>query len=286
MLPEQMPVPPAGMVMPASYEPIFIANVVLLAFVAAWVLRMAMRMKSPVPVIIMLGATLATGTESMWDNLDAVWYAAIGQTPLYRGFDVSVPGWVLLAYAWYMGGISCWVYQRLHHGMSRRMFWTVYFFGWLANCVLEMPALHMGIYAYYGAQPFVLFGFPFWQAMGNALTPLLTAALIYACRSEFSGLGSLLIIPTYPAGLIFALGGIGWPTMLALHSGLGYRATYPAATASFLIALMLGHVVSRKVCRPNAARAGSYQTDGIRRWAFLRRACSSPCTASKKGLSV
>lgn len=254
MLDNQIPVPPLDMVMPPVYGLMLAANFVVLALVMVWIMKEARRTNSAIPLLIMAGATVASLTECLWDVLGAVWYPQYGHTPMYRLFNVSVPLWMLAAYPCYLGGQGYWIYKRLGEGMSQSQLWKFYAFAWIMNFLLEIPVLQLGVYVYHGPQPFVLFGFPLWQAMGNSLMPILIGTIVFAWRDILTGARSLLVIPIVPMAQILALGGVGWPTWLALNSGRGHEVTYPAAIVSFGLSLMMVYMVSVKVCSPAQVR--------------------------------
>jgi hypothetical protein len=254
MLPNQVPEPPIDMVMPPVYGHLLIVNFAVLAVVMVWILKEAGRTRSFTPILIVVGAAVASITESIWDVLGAVWYPQFGHTPLYRFFNICVPIWVLPAYAFYLGGQGYWVYRKLVKGMTRAQFWKFYAFVWGTNVLIEIPALRMGVYVYHGPQPLMLFGFPLTQAMGNALMPILIGTMVFAWREFFVGARSLLIIPAVPIAMVTALGGVEWPMFLAVNSGRGYETTYPAAIVTLALSLMVAYMVNVKVCQPEAAR--------------------------------
>jgi hypothetical protein len=256
MLENQIPIPPLDMVMPPVYSQMLVSNFIALALVMMWVIREARRTGSAVPILIMGGALVASLTECIWDTLGAVWYPQHGHDPLYRMFNISVPLWMLAAYPCYLGGLGNYVYKRLNEGMSQSQFWKFYALAWFANFLLEIPVLQMGVYVYHGPQPFMLYGFPLWQAMGNSLMPVVIGATIYVWRDLFAGMRSLLILLVVPMAQVIALGSVGWPTMLVLNSGHGYEVTYPAAIVSFGLSLLVGYMISSKVCRSVPDRIG------------------------------
>lgn len=260
MLENQIPQPPLDMVMPPVYPYMLAANFLVLFIVMVWIIKEARRTQSAIPLIMMLGATVASLTECLWDVLGAVWYPQYGHTPLYRLFNVSVPLWMLAAYPCYLGGQGYWLYKRLCEGMTTSQFWKFYAFAWVTNILLEVPVLQLGVYTYHGAQPFTLFGFPLWQAMGNSLMPIFIGVLVFAWRDIFHGVRSLMLLLLIPVAQILALGGVGWPTWLALNSGIGYAATYPASLVTLALSLMLVYLLSVKVCQSaDSAQPGQHQ---------------------------
>jgi len=255
MLENQIPRPPVDMVMSAYYWPITAANFVLLAGIMIWVSREARRQQRILPVLIMGGAAIASLLECIFDVMVLVWWPQYGPAPEYRILNISVPIWMLAAYPWYIGGMGYWAYRAFHRGMTRGMLWKLYFFGWLANFALEMPPLQIGnIYAYYGDQPFRVLDFPIWMAMTNTMMPILAGALIHIFDDELRGWRSLIALALVPMAVGAAEIATGWPIWLALNSGLGYAATYPAGVVVLGLSLLANYLVSLKLCVASEAR--------------------------------
>ena len=245
----QIPAPPVDMVMPAINTTVAIANFVLLAIVTVFVAREARRTRSRIPLLILLGAALASLQEPIYDIVGAVWYPERGTIAYIRAFNVSIPLWLIPGYAWYIGGLGNFMYCRMRPGAGRRPLWQYYFLFWLANFALEMPGLNLGIYRYYGDQPFRVLGFPLWMAVTNGLMPLMIGALFNHLRGVLVGPAALLTVVLVPMVVGATQIAAGWPTWLALNSGRGATATFIGALVSLGLALsviyLLGKLSSR-----------------------------------------
>jgi hypothetical protein len=222
----------------------------VLAVVMVWIIRDARSSRSLTPVLIMVGAALASLLECIYDVVVLAWWAQYGHVPLYRLFNISVPVWMIAAYPWFIGGQGYWLYKKFKQGATPALLWKMYFFAWFANMFLEIPALQIGnIYAYYGNQPFEIFGFPLWMAMTNSLMPILLAALIYGFDDVLRGARAWMIVPLVPMATGAAQIVAGWPIWLALHSGAGYGVTHAAALVTLGLSLVVTYLVSLKFCR-------------------------------------
>ncbi|MET0659878.1 MAG: hypothetical protein ABW110_17165 [Steroidobacteraceae bacterium] len=103
--------------------------------------------------------------------------------------------------------------------------------------------------------------------MGNALMPILIGALVYVWRDIFAGIRGLLLLLAIPVTTVLALGGVGWPTWLAINSGHGLEVTVPAALVTFALSLMIAYLVSVKLCVPATARVTEFRVSGMERTA-------------------
>jgi hypothetical protein len=216
MLDNQIPLPPVEMVMPPINTFVAVANFVLLIGVTVWVAMESRRTRSAVPLLILAGAALTSLQEPIYDIVGAVWYPDHGTVAYIRAFNVSIPIWLIPGYAWYIGGLGNYMVKIVRQGVTRPL-WQYYFVFWVANFALEMPGLNLGIYRYYGDQPFRVLGFPLWMAVTNGLMPLMVGATQSAA---------------------------GWPTWLALNSRVGVAGASVAAVISLGLAFCIIYLLS------------------------------------------
>jgi hypothetical protein len=261
MLENQIPLPPIEMVMPPYNDIIAIGNFVVLALVAIWLARESRRIGSALPLMILAGAVIASLQEPIYDIVGSVWYPHHNTVSYVRAFNVSIPLWLIPAYAWFIGGQGYLVYKKMQQGITVRQLWAYYFLGWVANLCLELPGLNLGIYIYYGAQPFKVFGFPLWMAMTNALMPLLVGAVLISLQKSLTGLRTLLALLLVPMVTGTAQITAGWPTWLALNSGGSLAVTHVAALVSMGLSMSIVYMVSLKFCVPAkvAATQGAHK---------------------------
>jgi hypothetical protein len=253
-LANQIPAPPVDMVMPPINTVVAIANFVVLAFVTVFAAREARRTRSWIPLLILVGAALASLQEPIYDIVGAVWYPDHDTVAFNRAFNVSVPLWLIPGYAWYIGGLGNVMYRKMRPGVAHRPLWQYYFLFWLANFALEMPGLNLGIYRYYGDQPFRVLGFPLWMAVTNGLMPLMLGALFNALRDVLVGPAALLTIVLVPMVVGATQIAAGWPTWLALNSGGGHGATLVGALLSLGLALSVIYLLGSHGSRAHQKR--------------------------------
>jgi hypothetical protein len=249
----QIPLPPVEMVMPPINTAVAIANGAILALVALWVAKQARRDRSPIPLLILLGAAVSSLQEPIYDIVGAVWYPDHQSVAYLRAFNVSIPLWLIPGYAWYIGGLGNYMVKVMRDGGGRPL-WQYYFVFWLANFALEMPGLNLGIYRYYGDQPFRLFGFPLWMAVTNGLMPLMIGALFNSLRGVLKGPAVLLTVVLVPMVVGTAQIAAGWPIWLALNAGIGVSGTSAAALVSLAFAFCIIYVLSKHYPQVAVAR--------------------------------
>ena len=250
----QIPLPPVEMLMPGTANNVIAAiNYFALAVVAVFMLRDSKRRHSWLALFCLLGGSISFLQEPIYDIVGSVWYPQYGQTPLFRAFNASIPAWMLPAYAWYIAGQGYWMYTQFQRGMKPTLMWRYYVLFWFSNLLLEVPGLTLGIYHYYGAQPFKVFGFPLWMAMTNSLMPLVLGAAYHAFEDVLKGRATWLAAPMVPMAIGACQIAAGWPTWLALNSGGGLLVTHAAALVSLSLSLSIAYLISRKFCIPSIA---------------------------------
>ncbi|VWX50198.1 hypothetical protein [Novosphingobium sp. 9U] len=259
-LPNQMPEPPVHMAMSPYYPYILAISIAIFCAATAYAARDAKRTGRWLPLLVIAGAAIASFQECIYDVAVLVWWAELDTTPMYRIFNRSVPLWMVFAYPWFIGGMGYWAYRHFQDGMRSATLWKLYFFGWFANLLLEVPALQIGdIYTYYGEQPFKILGFPIWMAMTNTLMPIFVGAALHALDDVLRGPRALLTLVLVPAATASAEIASGWPIWLALNSGQGLWLTQAATLVTLGFSMSLAYLISLKLCveAPATGRVGA-----------------------------
>lgn len=230
-----VPRPPVDMAMPATNTIVVVLNFAVLLAVLVVIVRIAIRDKSSLGLLMMLGAAIGSLQEPIYDIMGSVWYPADLHGSTFHAFGISIPWWLLPAYGWYIGGLGFLVYKVLQRpDVERKRIWQLYGLFWLANFALEMPGLNLHVYEYYGNQPLKLFGFPLWMSMSNAVMPIVLGALVNQLEPILRGRRSLLIVPIVPMVIGSCQISVAWPMWLALNAG------QPGIVAQFAAIVCLG----------------------------------------------
>jgi hypothetical protein len=166
---------------------------------------------------------------------------------------------MLPVYCWYVGGQALFAYGAMQTGMTAAAMYRLYGIFALVNVALELPGLNMGIYAYYGRQPFEVLGFPLWWPICNALMPIVLAGLVHVLLPFLSGYRCVLVILLGPMAAGLTNGAIGIPVWVALNSAAPQWVGEGAAIVSLMLGLTLAFLLTRVVALAGApaARADS-----------------------------
>jgi hypothetical protein len=191
------------------------------------------------------------------DVLGLCWFADQGSIGLFRAWGFTIPAFMLPVYCWYVGGQALIAFDAIQAGITSRRLFRMYAVFAVVNAALEIPGLNMRIYAYYGAQPFQIFGFPLWWPICNALMPIVMAAIVSRLAPYLAGPRRLLIVLLGPMAAGMTNGAIAVPTWVALNSGVPIWGTRLAALVSLILGLTLAFLVTRIVAIDGRAAAPS-----------------------------
>lgn len=249
-----LPVPPLDMAMPYWPQMIFgFGNIVPICIALFFCWRYLRRTGSPIGFLFLAAGGVAILNEPIVDILGLCWFPRHGTFPLFEAWGVKIPWWLLPVYVWYVGGQAFYAYQRFEQGITTQAVFRLYLTFAIVNGLLETPGLWLGVYAYYGEQPFVFFKFPWWWTFCNALMPMVMAALVFALRPVLVGGRRLAIIPMGLMAAALTNGAISPPTWLALNGNAGPVVTHLAALVSLGLGLMVAYGVSLLVATDAAS---------------------------------
>jgi hypothetical protein len=205
-----------------------IVPAIVLLVAVAFGIREWRRTGRPLLLVVLAGGALCTLIEPVIDAVGQVYLREANATIVYRLAGRGMPIWVPPFWAVFAGLQTYLFCNLLRSRPDRRRYWTVVLTVFSIALVLELPSTALGLYEYFGHQPFNPTGMPLWWLF-TYLGGLGAAALIVGRPELFSGPRILLAVPLVPSAIAAWMAATGWPTFLALQSGAGLFVTYPAA---------------------------------------------------------
>ena len=239
-----MPVMPA----PEPAGTIFLVGtcIIMAGILAWWALGHERRMRGWVLPLVFVGTALsAVMIEPIYDNTLLYWYPAENPLAFFRGYERTIPWYVPLGYAWFFGGSAYLVWRVIEGGASAARIWQLFFataaVDWLAVSICEW----LGLSAFYGDQPFHLFGSPVWFSFCDATGGFVLGAALAKLMPYLSGSKRLwlLILPSFTYAA--TLGSTTAPVSLALNSAWSPFMTWLAGTATMAMCLIAIHVIAQ-----------------------------------------
>lgn len=206
--------------------------------------------RDPAVILIMIGAAIASLAEPIVDILGMCIHHIQGQQfTLFTTFGRPIPIYVTLCYVFYFGAMVIVLVRQFQKGITLTQVWKWYLISIVIEFCFEPIPLRVGLWSYYGAQPFKVLLFPLWWPPVNALSIFVPAIMIYYLRPHLKGVSLLVLLFIVLSGDLIANVAVGWPIHSALHSGLGYAVTYPAAVLTLILCAVAIQIIGRGVER-------------------------------------
>lgn len=190
----------------------------LMALAFVWAIYMFARRRNPLPLLMVIGGIITFPIEAMLDSLVNLWYATNLPVPVLTSFGVQLPLFVVPAYA-ILGGVGGYgSYYLFKRGSTTRHLLAAWGALMLADVLLEVPAINADLFAYYGNQPFLLLGYPLWEAFSASSAILMIGYALYWVDQRTEGWGKLFAIFCAPVAVGASYAADGWPLYVALNS--------------------------------------------------------------------
>jgi hypothetical protein len=240
-MPDYMLVPEYQMPLTAQTWMLYIFTALALVTLV-WSLYQANREKSPTPIYYCIGGALTCFLEPILTRLLDATHAQIGQQVAYEALGQLVPWHAAISYTFYFGM----AYLVLVPAFKQRRFtaktiWLILIAITVSAWVYEAPLIHLGLWTYYGEQPYQpIAGLQpiYWSAASMAML-LVPTVLIARLEDRLTGWRKFLIMPLAPIGAFGAVAGCCWPIWFALNSPYGGGVKFFAATLTILFAIFI-----------------------------------------------
>jgi hypothetical protein len=201
-----------------------------------WALRRA-ALGDATGLLTLAGGLVASLIEAMLDNLGLLWFYTDNKAIVFHVFGRSMPLFVVLGYGFYFGAITYYAMLALQRGKGARHLWGIYWFAAAFDLAVESTGNAVGLYHYFGPQPYNIWGIPLWWMFCNPVLPIVAGALFFVMRERLRDLRALLIVVLLPVCYGAIYGAIGWPIFIALNSNVPGAVIWIAGAATPLIAL-------------------------------------------------
>jgi hypothetical protein len=206
------------------------------------------------PLIFAGSALSAVMIEPIYDNTLLYWYPNVNELAFFRGYGRTIPLYVPFGYAWFFGGSAYVVWRVIEGGATARRIWILFagtvMVDWLAVSICEWLKLS----AFYGNQPYHLFGAPLWFSFCDATGGFVLGAALAVFLPYLRGVQRfwLLILPSFTYAS--TLGSTTAPVSLALNSGWSTSLVWACGTATMLMCMIAVHVIAQMSASREKAR--------------------------------
>ncbi|MDD5175070.1 MAG: hypothetical protein PHQ05_01425 [Sterolibacterium sp.] len=243
---------PTHMVMPTEFAMnLTIVHGICAAIALIYGLRLALINRELIPLLVILGGGVAVLAEPMVDVFGMCYWTENGQWTLFESFGRKIPVIGLFGYIAFFGGATLQFLQQFRNGASYWHVWKLFLIWAVIEGISEPYPISMGVWSYYGAQPFSLFSFPYWWPPVNTVGAYTAAFLIYKLLPYLTGVRQLLIVLAVMTGDIMGNAAVAWPVWSALNSKAGYAATIPAAILTLVLCGIAMHFFAKQAEQKN-----------------------------------
>ncbi len=229
---------------------LFWAGLLVVVIALPWAIKRAIGHKDYLP-ILMLGAGLGTSLgEPMLDLVGHLRWAENLHGPAFTNFGIPVPLLIPPCYALFMGLEAYWGYLIIQRGISVRNFFMLFAACGASDALMEHPGVMMGVYEYYGRQPFEFYKFPFYWSFTNAAAIMTISVLIHYLWPlvKDDPAKRLLVIPVGIIGTTMAEFGTGFPVFLAINTDLPTAVQWFIGSGTLIIACVWVWAMAQLVC--------------------------------------
>lgn len=219
----------------------FIAGAAVVLFALPWAIRSA-RQGHWLPIIVIVGGFICSFEEAMLDMLGHLHWAPNLQM-VYTNFGVSVPLLIPLCYVAFLGLMSYFCHFVISNGAKRKHYFMLFAMGGILDAVMETIGINLGVYTYYGIQPFEFLGFPYWWAFINSASFVAVGSILAYGVPRLKGGRKWLLVMAPSYGMAATYFTVGWIHLIAHNSGMPEALRWIAAAmmmveACFFIALL------------------------------------------------
>ncbi len=239
-----MPVMPA--VEPAGSIFLIGTTLILTGILLWWAFGGERKRQGWIMPLVFAGTALsAVMIEPIYDNTLLYWYPDENSLAFFRAYDRTIPWFVPLGYAWFFGASAYLVWRVIESGASATRIWQLFaatvFVDWLAVSICEWFDLS----AFYGNQPFHLFGSPLWFSFCDATGGFVLGAAMAVFVPHLQGARRLwlLLLPSFTYAA--TLGSTTAPVSLALNSGWSTPLVWAGGAATMAMCLIVIHVIAQ-----------------------------------------
>ena len=205
----------------------------------SYLCREAIRHKTWLPVMLILGTFPAVFYEPLTDLLGLCIYPQIGQHTYIQTFGRKIPIYLMLAWLWYFGPFV-WFFKKLFdRGIPAAVWWKIYIGSAIGCTVFELLPLHYELWHYYGAQPLVLLKMPIWWGLVNPVAIIGPGYVFHRLGSYLQGPRVLLAIPLLGMSISGIHVAASLPVSSALNTNYGTAVTLLGAILSVMVTILI-----------------------------------------------
>src|SRR5215210_781497 len=243
---------PSGLVASdfAAWFFLFFAGAAVVILALPWATRRLIKHRDPLPWLMLLAGLVTSLGEPMLDHVGHLRWSANLLGPAFENFGLPIPVLIPPCYMLFMGLESYWIWSIIQKGINKRAFFMMFAASGLSDAIMEHPGVIMGVYEYYGVQPFEFYRFPFYWSFTNGAAICTIAVLLHFVwpRVKGQGLKQLWVIPLGIIGTTVAEFGTGFPVFLAINANIPTWLQWAIGSLTLFLAVKWISLAADLVC--------------------------------------
>jgi hypothetical protein len=208
---------PDQYVMPAAAQDVALwVAVAGAAAVALYALYLAVTRRSLLPLAFVVGAFATVAIEPLADFTGNAVHSQVGQYTAFTVEGAPIPWHILITYGFYAGAGPILLFDRIRaQSLTPRFWWRAYVVGLIGVGAIEQVPVAIGLWHYYGYQPFTIGGMPLFMIFANAACVTVPILLVYKLYPVLTGWRQLLGAVIIPVG---SMGGWACASLAAINA--------------------------------------------------------------------
>ncbi len=219
---------------------LFWAGLLVVVIALPWAILRLKNHRDPLP-LLMLGAGLLTSLgEPMLDLVGHLRWSQNLHGPAFTNFDIAIPLLIPPCYALFMGLEAYWIWSIIQRGITVRSFFLMFAACGVSDAIMEHPGVIMGVYEYYGKQPFEFYKFPFYWSLTNGVAICTIAVILHYVwpMVKDKGIKRLYILPIGIIGTMIGEFGSGFPVFLSINADIPTWSQWLISSLTIVISLI------------------------------------------------
>jgi hypothetical protein len=239
---------PVEAVMPALAQQVTEIAVGVVLLITFWGVRNLIKRGDSCLLICMLAGFFAVLVESHAMGMFKFVYPPVGQNILYTGFGRPVPIFMGMEYSAFFGLAN---YFYLKSSISSQWSFKNFCIGIIlliiAETILEVVSINLGLWAYFDDQPFLVADFPIHVAVVVACMSMVFGAFSKVWFDSVTGARQFLLVLIGPAVLLGTFSVFAYPVTFGMESQGGIAAAQIGSVVAIIISCTLSYMVVRQL---------------------------------------
>lgn len=229
---------------------LFWAGLLVVGLAVPWATVRLFKHKDPLPWLMLLAGFGTSLGEPMLDLVGHLRWSENIHGPAFTNFGIPVPLLIPPCYALFMGLEAYWIWSIIQKGINKRAFFLMFAAVGISDAIMEHPGVIMGVYEYYGQQPFEFYKFPFYWSFINGAAICSIAVVLHFVwpRVQGKGLKMLWVIPIGIVATTAAEFGTGFPVFLAINADIPTWLQWVIGSGSLALAVFWISKLGDLVC--------------------------------------